>query len=156
MEGTEIVPLELEAFDGIATKARGMLSGVESDSVDVVVWSQISDEMKKFYNGKGEGDKVGAADWFEYAVKDVSRVLKDGGRVLFVERQEIDDLFGSGRNIGFVDGLRALRMDGTFKMFGPNEDEGQEGDDEKGEKEGGGRKGINKRHHNRRHNSLPS
>ena len=135
MEGTEIVPLELESYDGVATKAGGMLAGVESGSVYVVVWSQISDEMKKFYGERGGGgDRVGASDWFEYAVKDVSRVLKDGGRVVFVERQDIDDLFGSGRKVGFVDGLRALRMDCTFKMFGPNEDEGQEGDDEKGER----------------------
>ena len=55
MEGTEIVPLELESYDGVATKAGGMLAGVESGSVDVVVWSQISDEMKKFYGERGGG-----------------------------------------------------------------------------------------------------
>jgi len=132
MEATEIKAIELEAEDGIATKKGGMLYGVESDTVDVVVWTQIADEMKKFYEKGGRGeDKVGPSDWFEYALKDVNRVLKEGGRVVFIEREEVEDLMGTGRKIGFVDALRAIRMDDTFKMFGPNEDEGEEGDDQK-------------------------
>lgn len=96
------------------------------------VWTQIADEMKKFYEKGGRGeDKVGPSDWFEYALKDVNRVLKEGGRVVFIEREEVEDLMGTGRKIGFVDALRAIRMDDTFKMFGPNEDEGEEGDDQK-------------------------
>lgn len=99
-------------------EGKRLFEGVGDESVDVVMMLQISEDAAK-------SDL--ASSWLVALLSETGRVLRPGGRILFVEKKDVK----VDREIDFVSAMQGLRMDGSYKLFAAGEEEGDENDSEK-------------------------
>ena len=62
-----------------------------------------------------EAEKDGGPSWVQPLASEVARVLRPGGRILFVEKKSVYN------SMEFVRAVEGLRMDGTYRVFGEGE-----------------------------------
>ena len=132
MDKLELVCLRTERLDGRATKQGGFLYGVDDNSVDAVVFCEVLEEIIEFYaKPKASASILGSDEWFRNLLEELNRVLKVGGRLVFVEKRDIAGLLPGPSAVPLVGAIEGMRMDGSFKLFADGETEGMEGDDER-------------------------
>ena len=99
-------------------EGKRLFEGIKSESVDCILMLQISEDAAK---------SSLSSSWLVSLLEESGRVLRPGGRILFVEKKKVK----CDREVDFVAAMQGLRMDSSYKLFAAGEEEGDEDDDQK-------------------------